>query len=159
MIKKVFLLFAVAALVVSCDKKQAQKAEEIKDSTSAIADTLVQKADSLVNAHTSENSLDVEGVYKGVIPCADCEGIETILKLEKNNMYTLSSRYLGKGDQKPFESKGKYVWSKEGNKITLDGDKEKQQFKVAENQLIQLDTEGNVISGELASKYTLLKQK
>ncbi|HSH50375.1 MAG TPA: copper resistance protein NlpE N-terminal domain-containing protein, partial [Bacteroidales bacterium] len=27
--------------------------------------------------HTSEISLDWQGTYKGVLPCADCPGIET----------------------------------------------------------------------------------
>nr|WP_250850238.1 copper resistance protein NlpE N-terminal domain-containing protein [Acinetobacter sp. ANC 5378] len=33
---------------------------------------------------TVETSLDWAGEYKGVFPCADCEGIETDLELKSN---------------------------------------------------------------------------
>jgi hypothetical protein len=35
----------------------------------------------------------VPGVYRGTLPCADCEGIETILTLRPNGVFELSRHY------------------------------------------------------------------
>ncbi|GGD94473.1 copper resistance protein NlpE [Planktosalinus lacus] len=36
---------------------------------------------------TSENSLDWHGTYQGILPCADCEGIQTEVTLHDNNTH------------------------------------------------------------------------
>lgn len=33
--------------------------------------------------------------WRGVLPCADCEGIETSLFLEKDGTWVMNERYLG----------------------------------------------------------------
>ena len=45
-------------------------------------------------AHNSRNSLDFAGVYEGVLPCADCPGIQTRLTLNRDVSYELSTLYL-----------------------------------------------------------------
>lgn len=109
-------------------------------------------------ADNSMNSLDWDGMYKGVTPCADCEGIETSLTLSKDNSYVLTTKYLGKST-KMNEMKGTFTWNTEGNTITLsaitDGPN---QFFVGENQLTQLDMSGKKITGPLAEKHILIKQ-
>ena len=110
-------------------------------------------------AHTSQNSLDWSGMYKGVVPCADCEGIETILILNSDKTYLLRTKYLGKGDGQPIEKTGSLTWNAEGNTITLGGiENAPGQYFVGENQVIQLDMSGNRITGGLADKYILNKQ-
>ncbi|MFC0186454.1 copper homeostasis protein (lipoprotein) [Pseudarcicella hirudinis] len=38
--------------------------------------------------------------YKGILPCADCSGLETTLKISEDGQYfELSELYQGKGDQ------------------------------------------------------------
>jgi uncharacterized lipoprotein NlpE involved in copper resistance len=72
--------------------------------------------------------------------------------------FVIKTKYLGKGDGKVFEEKGNFVWDKMGSTISLEGLKYRpSQYKVVENRLIQLDMEGNVISGDLAEKYVLTK--
>ena len=53
-------------------------------------------------------SVDWDGTYFGILPCADCNGIQTILTLNKNLTYEIQMKYLGK-DEKVFESKGTFV--------------------------------------------------
>ena len=102
--------------------------------------------------------MDWQGTYKGVTPCADCEGIETEIILKNDLSYTLKTKYLGKGDGKVFQEAGSFVWDKTGGIISLEGLKgSPSQYKVGENKLIQLDMEGNVITGDLAEKYVLTK--
>lgn len=145
-----FLLFSVSFFVISCQKKENSISEtSAEDSTSVVIDH-----------HTSKLSLDYLGVYKGTLPCADCEGIETTLTLLDESNYELQAIYKGKS-KTPFASKGTYSWHESGNKIRLDGIKEGEGanlYQVIENGLIQLDLDGNRITGELGRKYLLQKQ-
>lgn len=116
------------------------------------------KSDSAISyRHNSSNSLDVEGLYKGTLPCADCEGIETEIVLDKDMSFVKRTVYLGK-DGKVFEEKGLYSWNTEGNIIILAGIKNApNQYFAGENKLIQLDMAGNRITGNLAGNYILYK--
>lgn len=105
-------------------------------------------------AHNSENSLDWAGTYQGVLPCADCPGIRTTLVIEQDGDYTLYTNYLERGDSVYTET-GEFNWDDAGSKITLRASGQK--FKVGENQLTQLDQEGNRITGTLADHYILQK--
>lgn len=108
-------------------------------------------------AHTSRNSVDWDGSYQGVLPCADCEGIETTVILGKDLSYTVRTKYLGKSDS-TYERSGKFSWNERGNIIRLDGNTEQAgAYFVGENVLTQLDKDGNKITGELAEKYILHK--
>lgn len=110
------------------------------------------------NSHTSANSLDWAGEYKGVVPCADCEGIDTSLTLNTDNSYQLSTMYLGKSTT-PFQQQGQFEWDATGSVIRLLNQKDGPAlYKVGENQLIQLDMEGQRITGNLADNYKLTKQ-
>jgi len=53
----------------------------------------------------SLNSLDWPGIYRGVLPCADCEGIETEIKINADLTYVISSTYLGKNEEAFKESR------------------------------------------------------
>jgi heat shock protein HslJ len=114
----------------------------------------------LIDAHNSQTALDWQGIYKGITPCADCEGIETEITLKKDLTFVIQTKYLGKGDDaKVFEEKGNFVWDKTGGIVLLQGIKGKpSQYKVGENKLIQLDMEGKAIIGQLADKYVLIKE-
>lgn len=112
-----------------------------------------------IDSHNSQNALDWQGTYKGVTPCADCEGIETEIILKKDLTFVIQTKYLGKGDGKVFEEKGNFIWDKKGGKISLLGLKGRpSQYKVGENKLIQLDVNGKAIIGALAEKYVLTKE-
>jgi len=112
----------------------------------------------LPDAHNSQNSLDWQGTYKGIMPCADCEGIATELVLNKDLTYVIKTKYLGKGDGKVLEESGNFVWDKSGGSITLKGLIDRpSKYKVGENQLIQLDMKGKPITGDLAERYILRK--
>ncbi len=109
------------------------------------------------NQHNSQNSLDWEGSYVSVLPCADCEGIKTILTIKKDGTFVRTEIYLGKNGKK-FEYEGKFEWDKSGNKITLLDQRRNQQYKVEENKLIHLDDNGKVITGSLSQHYVLEKK-
>lgn len=113
-------------------------------------------------ADSSQNSLDWEGTYTGVIPCADCSGINVRIDLSKNNTYKMTQTYQGKEDG-TFNYDGKFIWSDDGNTITLEGtsngdtDYYPEKIKVGEGTLILLDKDGKEITGDLSSTYILTK--
>ncbi|MGN6214204.1 copper resistance protein NlpE N-terminal domain-containing protein [Parafilimonas sp.] len=107
----------------------------------------------------SMNALDWDGIYRGVLPCADCPGIETIIYLNRDLTYHIKTRYLSKPDNLQEDS-GKFVWNNAGNTITLQGlSGRPSNYFVGENTLTQLDMGGNKITGVLADKYILSKQQ
>lgn len=108
-------------------------------------------------ADNSKTSLDWNGNYLGVLPCADCEGIETLVALAKENTFRMVTKYLGKSELENVY-KGNFEWDESGNKIKLLGiDGSPSIYQVGENKLIQLDMEGNRITGDLSEKYILEK--
>jgi uncharacterized lipoprotein NlpE involved in copper resistance len=157
--KKVFFLAGIIGLFCySCDKKtdvvsvpntvEQQMHDTSKDSS----------AQALSLGDNSKNSLDWAGVYKGITPCANCEGIETELSLNADFSFELQTKYLGKGDEKLHSIKGKFTWNFDGSTVLLENLEDRpSQYKVGENQLIQLDMKGQVIKGDLASNYVLKK--
>jgi uncharacterized lipoprotein NlpE involved in copper resistance len=110
-------------------------------------------------AHTSENSLDWAGVYTGTLPCADCQGIQTIVHLFPSREYTLETRYLGK-EGKPLREKGKFSWNDAGNIITLVSTEpagKKSLYAVGENRITRLGNDGKPVTGAMASYYILVR--
>lgn len=138
-------------------KKEEKSANSIAPEITI--DTTITVADAKAKEnHNSQNSLDWAGVYKGVTPCADCEGINTEITLNKNLTYTFKTSYLGKGKAEVYEENGAFTWNETGSIIVFSGLKNRpNQYKVGENKLTQLDMEGQEIEGVLAEKYILKK--
>jgi len=107
--------------------------------------------------HTSEIALDWQGVYYGVLPCADCEGIEVELRITEDGTYTMKSQYLGK-ENGLFITEGTFTWEN-GSNIQLEDaqDNSTKLYKVEENQLRMLDAEGHKIEGALENFCVLKK--
>jgi uncharacterized lipoprotein NlpE involved in copper resistance len=112
-----------------------------------------RKADA---AHNSRNSLNWDGLYTGLIPAAAGPGINVRIQLNKDGSYEMSYQYIDRGSER-FEAAGTFVWNEAGSVITLDTEEFPPHYKVAENRLIQLDMEGNIITGPLAEDYVLTK--
>lgn len=107
----------------------------------------------------SRNALEWAGVYRGVLPCADCEGIQTELTLRADETYSITRKYLGKSEE-VFIEQGRFIWDHAGGTITLqvNGEPDRHgQYRVGENKLAKLDAEGQVIQGVFAEKYRLAK--
>ena len=152
--KSIIAIYLASLVLVACSKTENKKVEEQTPVTTEAA----SEATVADTAHTAENSLDWNGTYKGVLPCADCEGIKTELELNSDKTYEIKETYLGKGDGKPFESKGSFQFdSKNSSIIELDKAGDSRKYFVAEGYLKALDLEGNEITGALADKYQLKK--
>ena len=149
------ILSAIITMAIACTEQPKNDQENTQ------AEAAIQAAPSAaaVDEHNSRNALTWYGVYRGVIPCADCEGIETSITLMKDNTFSRKLVYLGKAG-KPIVDKGSFTWDSAGAAITITGsDGVPQQYKVGENVLFHLDRSGNMIQGELAANYRLLKNR
>lgn len=107
----------------------------------------------------SRNSLDWTGVYKGTLPCADCEGIVTEIRLNEDNSYEKVSDYLGKGESN-FRESGIFEWDETGGKIVISNTTSdiKEWYRVGENRLIALDSEGNDIESSIPAEMYILNK-
>ena len=150
--KKIILLSTFAAIaLVGCNNSPQHHGEQVNSN-----DTVATQQ--FKDEHTAQNSLDWIGTYEGTLPCADCEGIKTTIVL--NEDYTFSSReeYL-KSPNLLVEVNGNFVWDNSGFKVSLKDNKDySRSFKVVENAILHLDTEGNEISGALSEQYRLIKK-
>lgn len=109
------------------------------------------------DAHQHEpQSFEWPGIYNGFMPCPDCTGIKTTLALNKNNSYLLITQYVGRSDRE-FVEKGKYSWNPQTKMIDLTpkNGTTNQHYLVSDNTLIQLDSNGNRITGKQAERYVM----
>jgi heat shock protein HslJ len=147
--KTVIVLAATGFAMYSCNAN--------KNSTSSTSST--SSTQQTAPADTTPISSGRQGKYSGVLPCANCEGIETELTLCGDMTYVLTTKYLGRNDSKTDTVKGKFTLQE--NKLKLAGIKGNERsslYKVEENQVRQLDMEGKEITGELAKRYVLIKK-
>ncbi|MFA7687089.1 MAG: copper resistance protein NlpE [Moheibacter sp.] len=145
MVKHILIVGTAFTILLSCEKKEEK----------VITRTPVEVID---NENTAQNSLDILGTYKGVLPCADCEGIETEITLIADETYIKKTKYLGK-DNNSFQEMGSYSWKTDGNTLVLEGiDSEPEEYLVRENSIMQLDMQGNKVTGDLSEKYILKKE-
>ena len=91
--------------------------------------------------------------WRGVIPCADCEGIETSLFLGKDGTWVMNDHYQGVNrEPSSFGSYG--TWARTADKLVLtDSHGEKSFYRAKGDKLEMLDREGNPIDSKL--NYTL----
>jgi uncharacterized lipoprotein NlpE involved in copper resistance len=144
--KKLFIVVAAIGLMYSCGGNTQKSQEQTPDKSAQVADE-----------HNSQNSLDYAGTYIGKLPTAGGEGMIVTIELG-DSTFVRKTEYAGKED-KSLEEKGKYSWSTEGSTIILEAGKDSpNQYLVGENILIQLDMEGNKITGDMADLYILKKQ-
>ena len=110
-------------------------------------------------SHNSRNSLAWAGVYTGILPCGDCEGIHTMIKLNRDLTFVSETKYAGKSNE-IIKSNGSFSWDKSGNKISLKNIATNSVviYSVGEKKLIQMDLKGNPIIGPAANNFILNKQ-
>ncbi|CAM3675175.1 hypothetical protein FSS13T_26580 [Flavobacterium saliperosum S13] len=144
-------ILALAVFTLTCTSCK----NEVKNE----ATTPVATVDSTTTApdrHTSENALDWNGTYEGVIPCADCPGIETELTLREDKTYSLSVLYQDR-EKKPTVTQGSFTFDATGSIITLDKNGDQNKYKVAEGCIMMLDKDGKEIESDLKENYILKK--
>ena len=96
------------------------------------------------------------GMYRGTLPCADCEGILTKVVLNQDLTYQKTMEYLGKGDTVIRQS-GPFAWNDTEDEVTLQNEDEVSRYRLEDDKLIRLDADGQRVEGNLAEYYELTK--
>jgi uncharacterized lipoprotein YbaY/uncharacterized lipoprotein NlpE involved in copper resistance len=89
--------------------------------------------------------------YTGVLPCADCEGIEHHLALFPDGSYALRTRYLGRPDAGLSDDIGTWALASDGITLGLKGGREAPVFFSIEDRdtFRKLDLTGRRIESDL----------
>lgn len=133
-------LFCIFPILLSC--KSNKKAKENQTVTAI---------------DNSRTSLDWNGIYSGVLPCADCDGTQATITLTQENTYELRIQYIGKMDPENILN-GTFTWNENGSIIRLDNENLGEfpiQYQVGENTLIPLNANGSRINAD--NIYNLVK--
>lgn len=118
-------------------------------------------AASTASVPVADSTATWPGVYLGTLPCADCEGIETALLLRRDATFQLATKRLGAKDSTGAlrVHHGRVGFNRAHTEITLDSLTDApNRYAIGDGQLVQLDSVGKPIAGELAARYVLKKQ-
>ena len=159
------LCFLALVGAISC----TSSSDRLKSEEEFIQDTLPETTiDSIpkvmempvTTGDNSMNSVDWAGRYFATLPCASCEGIETWVTLNLDGTFVLKTHHMGLNDDREEIFTGKFTWDETGSMVTLQGliGDAPGKYKVGENRIWHLDRDGNVIEGDLAERYILVKQ-
>lgn len=139
----------VLALTLCCILLACQNAADKSKNTDSVA----------INVSSPFAAKDLAGVFSDTIPCADCAGIITTLRLRHDSTFVLEQEYVGLKDSGDhvFYQLGK--WSLLDSSLKLNDITEgPRQYKVTNtNELTILDNEGSIITGTKLN-YTLRKR-
>lgn len=146
-------LFALLTLFTGCKKEEKTTDTIATEPVQTITDSPESQSG---DGHNSQNSLDWAGAYNGTIPCADCPGIKTVLKLNDDNSYALTTQYIDK-QKDPSTVTGTFTWDDTGSIIILDEKGSNTRYKIQKGSAAMLDLDGNAIGGDLSAHYILKK--
>ena len=126
---KVLRLFLGFALLNSCHFENKQE-------------PVTRGSDSVQRVSNKE----LPGVYYGVLPCADCQGIEYTLTLSPDSTFYLKSIYYGKPqDANTFVDAGNWNMQ-DTNIIQLETSQDNYYLKIKQKNLLWLDQQGKEIT-------------
>ncbi|RZL04889.1 MAG: hypothetical protein EOO89_27475 [Pedobacter sp.] len=146
--KKIFGVAASAMILWAC----GNSGEEENNAPIPSGDTTTKSA-------PVEYKPVVAAAFMGVVPCADCDGIETRVTLFADTSYEFVNNYLGKNptDTAGLNSTKKGKFMMHNDTLHLEGIPTR--FIQNDTALIQLDPSGKKMQGKLADKYFLKKLK
>ena len=125
-----FLIAIVLSLAISC--RNQNSTENNQSGNKPKTDTIIQ----------------IPGIYMGMLPCADCSGIEYTLTMNPDSSFILKSTYLGKpADHNTFIEAGQWSMVDKG-KLLLELPQENLYLKQKGKNLLWLDKQGNEIQSK-----------
>lgn len=143
LIMKIVSVIFIIALLAACNSTTG----EIAPTDSAFKTVVPQTP--FINAEE----------YVGTMPCADCEGIDVSLQLNKNSSYVMNYVYKGNHDDSSSSSfKDTGTWSMHGSDTLYLSGKNQTKYIKTNSTLTQLDGDGKVITGNSASMFVLHKK-
>jgi len=100
-----------------------------------------------------------QGVYRGVLPCADCEGLQETIFLNKDMSFKMQTKYLGKSDS-IYSYSGKYRVKKNNMIMLIGKDSQRPEYFVFEKTILaQTDSLGKKMDAGGAGQFILSKNQ
>jgi len=93
------------------------------------------------------------------LPCEDCDDLETIIKLKKDQTYIINQRFLGKEDHIQFETEGPFNWLEDGTIIHLLDYEGPSYYKIDSLKMIELNEDLSYRIGSNKRSYNLLRDE
>jgi uncharacterized lipoprotein NlpE involved in copper resistance len=147
--KKMFGIASLAMVLIAC----GDSAEKENNAT------LVPAPDTPAAQGPVEYKRVITAAYTGVLPCADCEGVETTVTLFADTTFEYHSTYLGKNPKDTAglnaTINGKFMMH--SDTVHLEGVQSR--YLKTDIALFQLDKSGRIMTGKKAEKYELKKVK
>jgi uncharacterized membrane protein len=104
---------------------------------------------------TKKTTFLTNGIWLGMLPCADCDGIDYQLNLKNDYTFKQKSAYKGKSEEL-FIDEGNWSFVSDSI-ISVDGSDDRKLFLVTDKDLVLLDQDGNRIESTFEEKYHLHK--
>ena len=139
----------IVVILIGCISFHSCKKEEDKPQTAE------DRYNIIAGMADKVNSKSISASYSGMLPCTDCDGIAALLTLNNDYTFGLQTTYIGKNNNEVNTQEGSYTI--ESNVIILDISDIPNQYKIGENFILQLDSDGNEIKGNNAEMYKLIK--
>ncbi|WP_010663634.1 META domain-containing protein [Marinilabilia salmonicolor] len=107
---------------------------------------------------TRDETKDISGVYAGLLPCADCPGIETTLTINPDNSFEISQVYIDR-DSVPFISSGQITKGDKDNIWVFKNRYNETFYQFEDSVMIMLNKDKERIKGLLEEHYILKKKE
>ena len=140
---RIFMLLSMLVALTACGGGNAR---------TSIASEAAEAAEAAETVATANQS----GTYTGTLPAADCPGIAFTLNLCDDGSYTSRSEYLERDIT--YNEQGRFEI--EGERLTLHPDEGEPTacYRIEENSLRLLDSDGRPVAGALADHYVLTRK-
>ena len=151
--KSLALILALSALTLSACKDEQKPAENPNTAPPVAENASAEPA-------PASAAPSPVGSYHGILPCADCEGIDTTLVLNADGSYTLTTLFVGEANAQPESVNGKYTQSDDGSLVRLDDAGFGYTYFIGDGVLEMRDSNGSSgdRSAEEIALYRLQKQ-
>lgn len=107
---------------------------------------------------SKQSQNDITGIYTGVLPCADCPGIETTITVHQDNSYEKTQVYTQK-DSVPFISAGIIKKGEDDNTWVFKSRYNETFYQYEDSALKLLDINRKEIDSLLEQHYILKKKE
>lgn len=135
------LILCATFVVMSCTYNKLEKG-------------IVKANHKIVDSHNVGSLPDCCGTYKGIIPAADCPGINVVLSINEDKTFSIVYDYIDRDSK--FISKGNYLVR--GNYLITVGEKnDSTYYKVEGKRLRILDGDKQIITGKVGDRFILSK--
>ena len=154
--RKLAFALVLSAIAIAGCKREAQPAPVAPAAAPAqeVASAVVSEVDhgSPASAAPGFDVKAFAGTYAGILPCADCPGIDTSIMFSPEGGYTLSEVYQDR-DSGSLVDKGTWTVREDGKTLLLDPEDKAAQDRwyevVSPGELRALDKDGKAIDSSL----------